>query len=96
VIRPELLPFARITYRVESPQLLLGACNETSTPAAYVRSLQSRVLRMGLLQDRNLRVGVLPEGEEIFVGGERPDAGGIGVRSPDAPEAKFMLQCVAP
>jgi hypothetical protein len=26
-------------------------------------------------------VGVLPEREEVFVGGERPDAGGIGIRS---------------
>ncbi len=26
-------------------------------------------------------VGVFPEGEKIFVGGERPDAGGIGIRA---------------
>jgi hypothetical protein len=39
--------------------------------------LQPRVLRFGLLQDGDVGVGVLPEGEEIFVGGERPDAGGI-------------------
>jgi hypothetical protein len=34
-----------------------------------------------LLQDGNIRVSVFPEGEEIFVGGERPDAGGIGIGS---------------
>jgi hypothetical protein len=36
-----------------------------------------------LLQDGDVGVGVgvFPEREEIFVGGERPDAGGIGIRS---------------
>ena len=34
-----------------------------------------------MLQDGDVGVGVFPEGEEIFVGGERPDAGGIGIRS---------------
>src|SRR5712692_4178685 len=43
--------------------------------------LQLRVLRLGLLQDGDVGVGVFPEGEEIFVGGERPDASGIGIRS---------------
>src|ERR1700733_6163056 len=33
--------------------------------------LQLRVLRFGLLQDRNVRVGVFPEDEQIFVGCER-------------------------
>jgi hypothetical protein len=32
------------------------------------------------LQDGDVGVGVLPEREEIFVGGERPDAGGVGIR----------------
>src|SRR5580704_1377117 len=39
--------------------------------------LQLRVLRFGLLQDWDVGVGVFPEGEEILVGSERPDAGGI-------------------
>src|ERR1700685_397669 len=43
--------------------------------------LQLRVLRFGLLQDGNVGVGVFPEGEEIFVGCERSDAGSIGIRS---------------
>jgi len=43
--------------------------------------LQLRVLRFGLLQDWDVGVGVFPEREEIFVGGESTDAGGIGVRS---------------
>ena len=43
--------------------------------------LQFRVLGFGLLQDGDVGVGVFPEREEIFVGGERPDAGGIGIRS---------------
>jgi hypothetical protein len=43
--------------------------------------LQLRVLRLGLLQDGDVRVSVFPEREEISICGERPDAGGIGVRS---------------
>ena len=34
------------------------------------RSLQFRVFRRGLLQDRDVRVGLLPEREEILVDGE--------------------------
>jgi hypothetical protein len=34
-----------------------------------------------LLQDRDVGVGVFPEGEEIIVGSEGTDAGGIGIRS---------------
>src|SRR5271170_2302872 len=43
--------------------------------------LQLRVLGFGLLQDGDVGVGVFPEREEILVGGERTDAGGIGIRS---------------
>ena len=43
--------------------------------------LQLRVLGFGLLQDGDVGVGVFPEGQEIFVGGERPDAGGVGIRA---------------
>jgi hypothetical protein len=41
--------------------------------------LQLCVLRLGVLQDGDVGVGVFPEREEILVGGERPDAGGIGL-----------------
>jgi hypothetical protein len=34
--------------------------------------LQLRVLGFGFFQDRNVGVGVFPEGKEFFVGGERP------------------------
>jgi hypothetical protein len=44
-------------------------------------SLQLRVLCLGFLQDGDVGVGVFPEREEIFVGGECPYAGGIGIRS---------------
>ena len=50
--------------------------------SSSVQLLQLRVLRFGLLQDGDIGVGVFPEGEEIFVGGECPDTGGIGI-SPD-------------
>src|SRR2546427_4140743 len=42
--------------------------------------LQRRVLRLGFVQDGDVGVGVFPEPEEILVGGERPDAGGVGIR----------------
>jgi hypothetical protein len=41
--------------------------------------LQLRVLRFSFLQDGD--VGVFLRREKIFVGGERPNAGGIGVRA---------------
>src|SRR5580658_3731510 len=41
--------------------------------------LQFRVLGFGLFEDGDVGVGVFPEGEEIFVGSERPDVGGIGI-----------------
>ena len=43
--------------------------------------LQLRVLRIGFLQDGDVGVGAFPEREEIFVGSQRPDTGGIGVRA---------------
>src|SRR5450631_95030 len=43
--------------------------------------LQLRVFCLGFLQDGDVGVGVFPESEEVFVGSERPDAGGIGIRS---------------
>ena len=43
--------------------------------------LQLRVLGFGLLQDGDVGVGVFPEGEEVLVGCERPDAGGVGIRA---------------
>src|SRR5580700_1552 len=44
-----------------------------------MKSLQLRVFRLGLFQDRDVGVGVFPESEEIFVGGEGANAGGIGI-----------------
>ena len=44
-------------------------------------SLQFCVLRLGFLQYRNISIRLIPEGEKLFVGGERPDSGGIGIRS---------------
>jgi len=43
--------------------------------------LELRVLRFGFLQDGNVGVGVFPQRKKIFVGGERPNAGGIGIRA---------------
>ncbi|HXY48359.1 MAG TPA: hypothetical protein VEI01_02830 [Terriglobales bacterium] len=33
----------------------------------------------GFFQDRNVGIGVFPEGKEVFVGGESADAGSVGV-----------------
>jgi UPF0716 family protein affecting phage T7 exclusion len=37
--------------------------------------LQLRVLLFGFFLDRNVGVGVFPQGKEFFVGGERPGRG---------------------
>ena len=38
---------------------------------------QPRVLGFGLLEDGDVGVGIFPEREEVFVSGERPDAGSV-------------------
>src|ERR1035437_7573974 len=60
-------------------------------PAAFgSRSLQLRVLRLGFLQNGDVGFGVFPEREKVFVGGERPDAGGIGIRALRGSRLKSM------
>jgi hypothetical protein len=46
--------------------------NQQAPRHHFVGLLQLRVLRFGLLQDGDVWVGVFPEREEMFVGGERP------------------------
>ena len=53
----------------------------TQTQLEGQRLLQLRVLCFRFLQDGDVGVGVFPEREEIFVGGERPDASGIRIRA---------------
>src|ERR1700731_964275 len=43
--------------------------------------LQLGVFSFGGDEDRDVRVGTFPEREEVSVGSERPDAGGIGIRA---------------
>ena len=45
------------------------------------KSLQPRVLVSSLLKDGDVGVGIFPHREEVLVGGERTDAGGVGIRS---------------
>jgi hypothetical protein len=45
-----------------------------------------------LLQDGDVGVGIFPEGEEILVGGERPDAGGVGIRSLEVLDCKALAR----
>ena len=44
-------------------------------------SFQPCVFSLCFFQDGDIGIGVFPEGEEVFVGGERAHAGGIGIRS---------------
>jgi hypothetical protein len=55
-----------------------------------LNSLQLRVLRLSLLQDRDVGVGVFPEGEEILVGGA--GFGGVAGHRVGSAELK-MGQC---
>src|ERR1019366_1626776 len=76
---PDHLP--RLKFSVSEIALITTTIARLSQQAGLFRLLQLRVLRLGLLQDGDVGVGVFPEGEEIFVGGERPDAGGVGIGS---------------
>jgi hypothetical protein len=74
-----------MTEAQEPDAFVGGATLPCSTPAPWKTAcldelLQLRVLRLGFLQEGDVGVGVFPEGEEVFVGGERPDAGDIGIR----------------
>ena len=51
----------------------IRACTRT------MPSLQFRVFGLGLFVYGDVGVGVVPQREEIFVGGERSDAGVIGI-----------------
>ena len=46
------------------------------TPVLDSWLLLLHVLGLGLLQDGDIRIGVFPEGEEIFVFCQLPNAGG--------------------
>ncbi len=49
--------------------------------------LQLRVLRFGLLEDRDVGIGVFPEGEEVLVGGA--GLGCVALQSVSAGEAEM-------
>src|SRR3989442_89688 len=53
-------------------------------------SLQLLVLRFSFLQDGDVGVGIFPEREEISVGGECPDTGGIGFRALRGPRLQSV------
>jgi hypothetical protein len=54
---------------------------EQATRAGFFDLPAASRTPLGFLQDGDVGVGVFPEGEEIIVGGECPDAGNIGIRS---------------
>jgi hypothetical protein len=47
-----------------------------------------------LLQDGKLGIGVFPKGKEILIGGERQDAGVIGIRSCEVFDCKALVRAV--
>ena len=49
--------------------------------AAVAELLQLRVLRLGLLVDGNIRIGVLPQRQEILVRRQRSNPRRVGVRA---------------
>jgi hypothetical protein len=60
----------------------MRTCRELSfnrSESDEARLLQLRVFDLGLLVDGNLGVGVFPEGQEVFVRGERTNAGRVGI-----------------
>ena len=59
----------RTLVGAESQQRSNKATRNTAAKLVIRRSLQLGVFRLGLLEDRNVRVSVFPEGEEILVGG---------------------------
>src|ERR1700757_2968022 len=77
----------RRTGSTVAKSLLHSKCmEEAKTKAQACKSpdsvsglFQLRVLGFGLLQDDDIGVGVLPEGEEVFVGLEGTDAGGVSI-----------------
>jgi hypothetical protein len=65
-------------------KLRMVSCLQNSVPLP-----QTRVLGPGCCVNGNVAIGVFPEGEEIFIGCERSDAGG-GIR----PLRSVRLQCI--
>src|SRR5690242_3997054 len=64
-------------------RMLWRAVRYVNAPA----SLQLRVLRLGLLQDGNVGVGVLPEGKEVLIRGA--GFGGVALESISAGETEM-------
>jgi hypothetical protein len=69
--------------RLEVRPAVLSAANPVYTRESNLNPQlkQLRILSLGLPQDRDVWVGVFPQREEVFVCGECPDAGGIGIRA---------------
>ena len=54
-------------------------CLASTADSAAARLLQLGVFGFGRDQDGDVRIGVFPQREKIFVSGERADAGGVGI-----------------
>src|SRR5271156_5617248 len=71
----------RLDLGVERYPTNLTAEAASSAGLGRERLLQLGVFGFGGDEDGNVGVRVFPEREEILVGGERPHAGGIGIRA---------------
>jgi hypothetical protein len=67
--------------RVVTPVFVNPSASSKRPKHDFHLLFQLRVLCLGFFQDGDVGVGVFPEREEIFVGGERPTAGKIGIRA---------------
>jgi hypothetical protein len=76
-----LILLIEVTFSTPTPGFVNPSASSKRPKHDFHLLLQLRVVGFGLLQDGDVRVGVFPEREEILVGGERPDAGGVGIRS---------------
>jgi hypothetical protein len=66
-----------LSYRADGSKFCINPAAESTV----FQLLQLRVLCLGLVQDGDVGVGILPECEETLVSGERTDVGGIGIRA---------------
>jgi hypothetical protein len=78
----------------EERNLLLAGTKAVRRMAQPYPLLQLRVFRLRLFQNGDAGVGILPKHEEIFVGRERPHAGGIGIRALPLSLKSLRLQSV--
>jgi hypothetical protein len=59
----------------------VGVVRSSKKSISACELMKLGVFGFGGDEDGDVGVGIFPQREKIFVGGERPDAGGIGLRT---------------